>query len=223
MNKKILKLIINGESYSLNSTKLLIGSAENADIKVSHNSISHYHSMIFVENNTAMVLDLESQNGTYINGTRIIAKSPLFEGDTLSLGKLNCDLLETNETVEFIAQDNNVQIYEELQSSKVYIPTATNENEILIDDEYCDIIFDDDHFIPLHKNPVLNLKVNNAEYIEPDGFEEAFNIIEENNGQCIQVTTSLNGNLLEQYYFPIQDGVIQASTKVSLMNKLIEF
>ena len=222
MNKKILKLIINGESYSLNSTKLLIGSAENADIKVSHNSISHYHSMIFVENNTAMVLDLESQNGTYINGTRIIAKSPLFEGDTLSLGKLNCDLLETNETVEFIAQDNNVQIYEELQSSKVYIPTATNENEILIDDEYCDIIFDDDHFIPLHKNPVLNLKVNNAEYIEPDGFEEAFNIIEENNGQCIQVTTSLNGNLLEQYYFPIQDGVIQASTKVKKNHVVID-
>ena len=212
-SKVSLKLIINGESYSLNTNKLLIGSAENADIKIQHDSISHYHAMAFIENNTAMILDLESQNGTYINGVNVGTKHALFDGDTLSLGKVHCELIETNEVVEFANQDGEVQVYEELQAEKVYVPAAANENEILIDDEYCDVIFDDSNFETLNSNPLLGFQIDKESYVETEEFENSFNMVEQSDGQCIQVTTSLNGSMLEQYYYPIADGVIKASNK----------
>jgi hypothetical protein len=167
--------------------------------------------MIFTDaNGKVIVMDLDSKNGTYINGVKLGAKSPVFEGDTLTFGKIHCELLEAVDTEEYLAQDQETQLYDELQSEKVYIPRQQNENEVLIDDEYCDIVFNDQNFVPNFNQPINKLSVNPEHFIENEEFEEGYDILQKNDGHCIQVSTSMNGCLLEQYYFPLQDGSINA-------------
>lgn len=226
MKKSFCKIAIQieGQLYPLNSAKLLIGSADNCDIKVQHDSVSHYQAMLFTDaSGNAVVMDLDSHNGTYINGVKIGAKTSLFEGDTLTLGKMHCEMLELLEpTEEFVQQDESTIVYEDLQSEKVYVPQQTNENEVLIDEEYCDIVFDDKSFVPNFENPLSKLKVDNKEFIETENFEQGFDIREESDGKCVQVTTTLNGALLEQYYYPTQDGTIKASNQPKKNNVVID-
>lgn len=213
--KTTLDLFLNGQQLPLNRNKVLVGSAENCDLVLNDPSIASYHAMVLVdlETNTYSVIDLESQNGTYINGVRVGTKSAFFDGDKLTFGKLHCDVVETIPTVAFENADENVTVFDDLQSTKVYIPEPQNDGEVLIDDEYCDIVFNDEEFIPLHQTPVAGLTVNEKEYIETEALEDSFDILEENDQHCVRVTTSLNGSILEQYYFPLKAGTIYASNR----------
>jgi len=226
MKKSVCKIAIQieGQQYPLNSAKLLIGSADNCDIKVSHDSVSYYQAMIFTDQSgNTIVMDLDSHNGTFINGVKIGAKSSIFEGDTLTLGKMHCELIETfDEATSFVEQDAQTKVYEDLQSNKVYVPQQSNDSDVLIDDEYCDILFDDKSFVPNFENPLGNLKINTQDFVETEDFEEGFDIKRESDGQCVQVSTTLNGALLEQYYFETQDGTIKASNKAYKNNVVID-
>ncbi len=212
--KAPLYLIIGNAPVYLKSEKLLVGSADNCDIVLTEQGISHYHAMLFVnENGEVSVIDLHSQNGTFINGEKVATKTSLFEGDTLSFAKLHCNVLTTEETVEFESQDQNIVTFEELAAQKMYIPQANHENEVLIDDEYCDIKFDDTYFKPLSSNPLSQHKVYADHYVETEDLEDSYDLIDHIDGNCIQVTTTLSGNILEQYYFAIQDGTVEVSGK----------
>ncbi|MBT4793443.1 MAG: FHA domain-containing protein [Halobacteriovoraceae bacterium] len=212
--KTCLSLIVNNEEVPLNTNKILVGSASNCDITIDHDSIAHYHAMIFVsDEKTVEVIDLSSQNGTYINGVKVGTNTLIVENDTLTFGKISCNLLENNGEVQFVTQDDKVQKYQELQAEKVYIPQANNENEILIDDEYCDIKFDDESFAQLENNPLHNHVFAADSYIETDNFENSFEMLEQTDGNGVQITTALNGSILEQFYYPIQDGTIYASSR----------
>lgn len=211
------------ELISLNTEKLIIGSSESCDISLSHDSISHYHAIIFVNSGDSLsIMDLESQNGIYINGNRVKEKTSFFDGDTITIGKVHAQVIEENTNIDFETQETTTELYSELQEDKVYVPKPVNENEVLIDDEYCDIIFNDTDFIPHFNNPISNHKIDTNEFIESDELEQAFEILEATQGQCIQVTTSLNGSLLEQYYYPVQDGTIMASNKSHKKNVVID-
>lgn len=205
-------LIIFEKQYPVNSEKILIGSAEHCDIKVEHDSVSHYQAMIFAdESGNIVVMDLDSYNGTYINGVRLGTKTSLFEGDTLTLGKVHCELVESYEEVNFETQETETKVYDDLQAQKVYIPQQANDNEVLIDDEYCDIVFNDQDFVPNLENPLKSLRVDNQQFIDTENMEEGYAISKEKDGNCLQITTALNGNMLEQFYYELQDGSIKAS------------
>lgn len=207
-------LFINGKEYPLNSTKLLVGSAENCDIVIpdDSNSISHYHSMLFLSNEKLMILDLQSTNGTFVNGSKISEQTPVFEGDTITFGKVHAELSEANTVFEIQDQEKEIQTFDELKAEKQYIPRAASETEVLIDGEYCDILFSD-QVSSLSKLPLNTIHIDAQSYIEADSLEEEFEIREETQGECLQITTTIHGNILEQYYFPINDGTIYASPK----------
>lgn len=208
--KTFSTLIFGSEKFDLNKQKMLIGSAENCDICLEHDSVSFYHAMIFVDDiGTVTVIDLQSTNGSFINGQRLAQKTSLFEGDTLSLGKMHADIITTT-SFEVTNQEEKVTEYSELQDQKVYVPQATHENDILIDDEYCDILFNDQEFNPLQFNPLKSSLVDKQGFIETDQLEEAFDIRDENQDKCIQITTTSAGAIIEQYYFPMQEGHIYA-------------
>ena len=213
---KIFNLIIQGKSYQLDKTKVLVGTADNCDIILNDRSVSFYHSILYIDKNgNIQASDLQSQNGTYINGSRVNAiPEAIFEGDSLSFGKVHCEIVPAFEDIVLEDQDQNVQIVEDLQSNKVYVPKANSKNDVLIDDEYCDIIFDDSEFVPLFKNPLHGHKISSEEYIETDDFETSFELLQEIDGNCIQVTTTLSGHMLEQYYYPIKNSTIYGSNKI---------
>lgn len=60
--------------------------------------VSRRHAAIVRVNDTLHLLDLESVNGTFVNGKRLRpdAPHPIREGDTLALGTLNFILIKVN-------------------------------------------------------------------------------------------------------------------------------
>jgi len=56
--------------------------------------VSRLHAVIRRADNQAVVMDLGSSNGSYLNGARLIAnvESPLAQGDLLALGKLKIQI-----------------------------------------------------------------------------------------------------------------------------------
>jgi hypothetical protein len=57
--------------------------------------VSRLHAVIRQNDDQAVVMDLGSSNGSYLNGVRLIAnvESPLAQGDFLALGKLKIQII----------------------------------------------------------------------------------------------------------------------------------
>lgn len=67
--------------------EMTIGRSLRCDISIPDDRfISQYHARISLHNNTCVVEDLGSTNGTYLNGTRIKGSARVERGDRISLG-----------------------------------------------------------------------------------------------------------------------------------------
>lgn len=57
--------------------------------------ISRLHAVLKIVNDQIVVMDLDSSNGTYVNGTRIPSnvETPITHGDVIALGKLKIQVL----------------------------------------------------------------------------------------------------------------------------------
>ncbi len=66
----------------------VIGRAEDATIQIDSPGVSRYHARILVSGGEATLEDVQSKNGTYLNGTRLSASAPLSEGDEIKVGKV---------------------------------------------------------------------------------------------------------------------------------------
>lgn len=83
-----------GESESLRlehsiplDGQMIIGRDEKrAAIQLSHPQVSRLHAQITLRGNSAVVSDLNSANGTYVNGSRIYASATLRSGDRIDVG-----------------------------------------------------------------------------------------------------------------------------------------
>ena len=71
--------------FEVNKTHILIGTNENCDIVLKDPTVSRKHCEIFIRDGDYVIRDLDSTNGTYINGLRIVeAYLPI--GATITLG-----------------------------------------------------------------------------------------------------------------------------------------
>jgi DNA-binding NtrC family response regulator/pSer/pThr/pTyr-binding forkhead associated (FHA) protein len=68
------------------SGRVVLGRAPSADLQLIDGKISREHCAVDASGPRAMVEDLGSQNGTYVNGERIDKPTPLGEGDEIVLG-----------------------------------------------------------------------------------------------------------------------------------------
>lgn len=73
----------------IESSSLRIGRTAPADVVVSHRSISREHCIVGLANDELLVTDLNSTNGTYIDGERIKRAAILPVGSTLQLGEIS--------------------------------------------------------------------------------------------------------------------------------------
>jgi pSer/pThr/pTyr-binding forkhead associated (FHA) protein len=68
----------------------VIGRATDVDFRITEPSVSRHHVRLSVvmekEGKRLQIADLESANGTYVNGQRIAAARTLSVGDTVELG-----------------------------------------------------------------------------------------------------------------------------------------
>jgi len=81
----VIKGADKGKSVKVEDTPFLIGRDEDVDFTISDEAVSRTHSIIIYENGKLYIRDMDSKNGTYLNGKRI-TKEELRDGDVLRIG-----------------------------------------------------------------------------------------------------------------------------------------
>ena len=84
---------LTGRSYELKVDKTTIGRLEDNSFPIAEQSVSSHHCEILLKGNDVIVKDLNSTNGTYINGEKITEKA-LKPGQILRLGQIEARLEE---------------------------------------------------------------------------------------------------------------------------------
>jgi hypothetical protein len=77
-----------GRAISLKNGRILIGRAEECDVRPLGEEVSRRHCLILVEGDAVTVEDLKSRNGTFVNGERIATKTTAKSGDIVRVGPL---------------------------------------------------------------------------------------------------------------------------------------
>lgn len=77
-----------GRSISVKREKLLVGRADECDVRPLSEEVSRRHCAFHVESDTLFVEDLRSRNGTFVNGVRIEGRRQLTDGDIVRIGNL---------------------------------------------------------------------------------------------------------------------------------------
>jgi len=72
--------------YNMTKERYTIGRLSDNDVRIDNPTISGYHSLIINILNDSFLEDLNSTNGTYVNG-KLIKKHALQHGDVVSIGK----------------------------------------------------------------------------------------------------------------------------------------
>lgn len=84
-----LKLMFKGEVldvYSLDREQLTVGRRPDNDVQIDNLAVSGRHARILTIVNDSFIQDLDSTNGTYVNGDRV-TKQALHDGDVITIGK----------------------------------------------------------------------------------------------------------------------------------------
>jgi pSer/pThr/pTyr-binding forkhead associated (FHA) protein len=74
------------QAIELRSAETVIGRRRGCDVRVSASQVSRRHCLLSVHEGYVTVQDLDSVNGTYVNGVRIEGKRTVQPGDRLDIG-----------------------------------------------------------------------------------------------------------------------------------------
>ncbi|HYM24619.1 MAG TPA: SpoIIE family protein phosphatase [Vicinamibacterales bacterium] len=77
-----------GTEFRIQKPVVVIGRGSTADLPLGDGSVSRHHAKIACENDEWGIQDLESANGTFVNGRRISHRVPLASGDSVRLGSV---------------------------------------------------------------------------------------------------------------------------------------
>ncbi len=78
--------LVNGKTYSLVKSSYSLGKSPLSDIIVADGSVSSNHAVLNKRGDSWLLSDLNSTNGTYVNGTEINKDQALTPGDLLQIG-----------------------------------------------------------------------------------------------------------------------------------------
>jgi pSer/pThr/pTyr-binding forkhead associated (FHA) protein len=97
-----------GRAIVLKRPRLLIGRAEECDVRPLSEEVSRRHCQVLKEADHVAVEDLGSRNGTFVNGKRIDVKTVLHDGDRLRVGSLEltvaCVMPNVNRSEEDVSR-----------------------------------------------------------------------------------------------------------------------
>ena len=75
-----------GQSFDLSRPVVTIGREAGSDIVLDDPQVSRHHARLTLQGASYFVEDLGSTNGSFVNGRRVMAPTPLNPGDKLGLG-----------------------------------------------------------------------------------------------------------------------------------------
>ena len=83
---------LTGRSYELKVDKTTVGRVEDNSFQIAEPSVSSHHCEVLLRGNDVVVKDLNSTNGTFINGQQITGEGLLKPGQILRLGQVEIRL-----------------------------------------------------------------------------------------------------------------------------------
>jgi diguanylate cyclase (GGDEF)-like protein len=75
-----------GQLFALDADEVTIGRGTACEVRIADDGVSRRHSRIVRKKGTHWLEDLESRNGTFLNGQRLSALRALAEGDRIQIG-----------------------------------------------------------------------------------------------------------------------------------------
>lgn len=93
-----------GQRIDIGEAPVQVGRAEEADLLISHNSVSRRHCEIRREGTTHLIRDLGATNITRLNDAKLVAEQTLKDGDQITVGE---------SILKFISQDSLEARYHE--------------------------------------------------------------------------------------------------------------
>ena len=80
-----------GRTHELKADKTTVGRVEDNTFQIAEPSVSSHHCEVLLRGNDVIIKDLNSTNGTFINGEKV-TESPLKPGQILRLGQVEMRL-----------------------------------------------------------------------------------------------------------------------------------
>lgn len=83
--------VLNGNSsgavFKIARGTSLIGRSPNAPIRINDDGVSRNHAEVRLDGDVCVLTDLDSRNGTFVNGVRLAGSTELTEGDKVQIGR----------------------------------------------------------------------------------------------------------------------------------------
>jgi pSer/pThr/pTyr-binding forkhead associated (FHA) protein len=106
--------------YNMNKERYTIGRLPDNDIRIDNPAVSGHHSLIINILNDSFLEDLNSTNGTYVNG-KLIKKHAMQHGDVITVGHHQLRFVDS--------QDSDAQ-QDEFEKTMVITPSSQGEDRI---------------------------------------------------------------------------------------------
>ena len=125
------------QRISLASLPFVVGRSETTSLRLSHPTVSSQHSELFSVGGALMLRDLESRNGTFLNGHAVSTPQPLRPGDIVQFAELafiveedaavvssDASMTISSGTIAANVQDQALAVmqFEKLMSSDAIVP-----------------------------------------------------------------------------------------------------
>jgi predicted component of type VI protein secretion system len=92
----ILSEGLTGKAYDLTVEKTTIGRVDDNTFPIAEGSVSSHHCEVLLRGGEVIIHDLNSTNGTFINGRQITGEAPIKPGQILRLGQIELRLEDAN-------------------------------------------------------------------------------------------------------------------------------
>jgi serine/threonine protein kinase len=92
------RLLLSDREIPLRPGPNVVGRGRDAGVRIHHKSMSRHHARILIRDGEATLEDLQSKNGTFLNGERIESPVRLEDGDTFRLGSVSITFRDRPET-----------------------------------------------------------------------------------------------------------------------------
>ena len=86
------RLVLSDREITLHAGENVLGRVEDGVVWMESSTVSRRHARILVEGDQVVLEDLASKNGTFVRGRRISVPTPLVDGDTFRLGRVEVKL-----------------------------------------------------------------------------------------------------------------------------------
>jgi pSer/pThr/pTyr-binding forkhead associated (FHA) protein len=106
--------------YNMNKERYTIGRLPDNDIRIDNPAVSGHHSLIINILNDSFLEDLNSTNGTYVNG-KLIKKHAMQHGDVITVG---------HHQLRFVDSQDGEAEQDEFEKTMVITPSTQGEDRI---------------------------------------------------------------------------------------------